>query len=658
VLILTAVLLSLPNAAQAQVELLSAAGQIETIECPTAVPKDITIECGILLVPENYDVPDGATIRLPYIILRSPNPNPAPDPLLFTVGGPGYSSLDTLWGFVNSPILADRDVIIFEQRGNQFAEPSLVCEKPIWHEEASQQTPCLDFIRAHGIDLSQYTIQNITRDLISLRQTLGFEQWNLYGTSFSTSPMLLMMQADAQAVRSVILQSVNPPHITTFDHEADSGLRAIQQLFDDCTADPHCSSAYPLLETQFYALVEDLNQSPLQFKLWSWAAVDYIPVTFSGDNLIGWLMIDSFYRPTFPPFDTAHLPLLISEASHGNMAALEAAAQGFWSTSMEDPHWALGLLLAISCQQDLPAASSPRPVADLAASEKLGGFTRNAELRAICAAWDLAPQPLPADDFIQSDIPTLVLSGSYDPVTPPAWSQATAGHLSKSTYVQFPGQGHNVTVSNPCAAALQGNFLRNPQAVLDTSCVDEEAGPAFVMREDLFMAPGLALSTNDLEIGGQRGETWIEIWWSVSFLFLAISLVILLAGGLFWLVRGRQRAQQIDKTAVLAYLLTLLIILSFIILPTLITQINREYLGPHTIRYALGPGRDFTPAILLAWLAPLAGLLIISLALITLWAWLSRRWSAAFRTLMTLVILASLLIIILGIRWGLFTMLL
>lgn len=73
--------------------------------------------------------------------------------------------------------------------------------------------------------------------------------------------------------------------------------------------------------------------------------------------------------------------------------------------------------------------------------------------------------------------------------------------------------------------------------------------------------------------------------------------------------------------------------------------------------YALGPSRNFGPAVLLAWIAPLAGLLILTLAAITLWAWLARRWPPVFRLLTTLVVLASLTIILLGLRWGLFTML-
>ncbi len=142
-------------------------------------------------------------------------------------------------------MLADRDVIIFEQRGNRYADPALMCDSSIWWEVEPGHTPCLDSIKEKGVDITQYHTQNIVRDMMTLRQALGYEQWNLYGSSFSTSLMLLLMEADPEGIRSAILQSVKPPNETTFAHEADSPLRAIQQMFNDCAADSRCAVAYP-----------------------------------------------------------------------------------------------------------------------------------------------------------------------------------------------------------------------------------------------------------------------------------------------------------------------------------------------------------------------------------------------------------------------------
>ncbi|MEJ2758960.1 MAG: hypothetical protein P8046_10815, partial [Anaerolineales bacterium] len=88
---------------------------VEPVDCPIEVPGNAEIDCGVLVTPENYAKPGGAVVRLPYIYINSTSPNPASTPMLFTEGGPGYSSLRQVWGFPSSQYITERDVIIFEQ---------------------------------------------------------------------------------------------------------------------------------------------------------------------------------------------------------------------------------------------------------------------------------------------------------------------------------------------------------------------------------------------------------------------------------------------------------------------------------------------------------------------------------------------------------------
>jgi hypothetical protein len=106
VLLLTiaASLLVLPpvNLARAQEEV----PRFEMADCPIEVPDDPPIDCGYLVVPEDYDHAQSGSIRLPVIVIHSRSQNPAPDPLLYTSGGPGWSSLSSVWYFANSPLLS------------------------------------------------------------------------------------------------------------------------------------------------------------------------------------------------------------------------------------------------------------------------------------------------------------------------------------------------------------------------------------------------------------------------------------------------------------------------------------------------------------------------------------------------------------------------
>src|SRR5689334_4811173 len=60
---------------------------------PNRIDSSFKTQCGYLVVPENRKNPLSRMIRLPFIIVKSKNPNKKKDPVLFTSGGPGNSSL-------------------------------------------------------------------------------------------------------------------------------------------------------------------------------------------------------------------------------------------------------------------------------------------------------------------------------------------------------------------------------------------------------------------------------------------------------------------------------------------------------------------------------------------------------------------------------------
>ena len=77
-----------------------------------------------------------------------------------------------------------------------------------------------------------------------------------------------------------------------------------------------------------------------------------------------------------------------------------------------------------------------------------------------------------------NDIPTLVLAGELDPITPTYYSRGVAELLQRSRYFEFRGFGHGVlgtasseTVTPRCAVRLINSFLDDPTRPLDESCV-------------------------------------------------------------------------------------------------------------------------------------------------------------------------------------------
>ncbi len=653
ILLLVVFTTAAPLAASARAEEADPPGRVAAVDCPIDVPAGA--ECGELVVPEDHDAPGGAELRLPYVILRSERGDGEPDPVVFTAGGPGYSSLSSVWYFADSAIREHRDVIVFEQRGNRYATPALTCELSVWWAEVPDHTPCLDSIEARGIDVTHYTAVDIARDLVALRRTLGYEQWNLYGSSFATSVMLVVMDTDPVGSRSAVLTSVKPPHETVFAHESESSLRAIRAMIDSCAAVDECRAAYPDLEARLLSLVRRLNDEPLQLDVEMPGLVDPIPVELSGDALLGWIVVNGLYGPVFSEHSAAYLPLLITQAESGDTGPLERAARIYWSSWLGDTNWAWGLMLAVDCQEDVPAAGAEPSVADLKARQILDGFARSNAQRAICAAWDLPARGLARAEPVESSVPALVLAGSFDPVTPPAWSRATAEHLANATFVEFPGHGHAVTDANPCAEELIAAFIDDPAAALDTACAVAAPGPSFVVPGDLYLVADFARSRDEVSIGDPAGVRWIE---SLLVTVLLVNLVIAVAIvtlGAQWLLRGRPRPA--DRSAVVAGGLALAIALSVLALPVLMTAVNNEYHGAAGLGFFFGPRRDLLPATVLAWLAPLSALAAVALAALTVSAWIGGRWRLGLRLGASLAVAASVAMAVLGERWDLYGML-
>lgn len=89
-----------------------------------------------------------------------------------------------------------------------------------------------------------------------------------------------------------------------------------------------------------------------------------------------------------------------------------------------------------------------------------------------CSAWvDGKPAPI-ENEAVVSDIPTLILSGEFDPITPPAWGQLVAETLTNSQCLEFPGYGHGVFGTNACDNQIVIDFLNDPNAPVDANCIN------------------------------------------------------------------------------------------------------------------------------------------------------------------------------------------
>src|SRR5580692_7485139 len=171
---------------------------IEPSACPIAIDSSFKTRCGYLVVPENRTKTTGKTIKLPFIIVGSKNPHKRKDPILFTGGGPGGSSLGWARGATGQSIINERDFIAFEQRGTHYALPNLWSEelsdaiKESYRKNLNKDSMVLVGVRrykkaleAKGIDLSGYNTDETVSDIHDLLTSLHIDSVNLYGISYS-----------------------------------------------------------------------------------------------------------------------------------------------------------------------------------------------------------------------------------------------------------------------------------------------------------------------------------------------------------------------------------------------------------------------------------------------------------------------------------------
>ena len=82
-----------------------------------------------------------------------------------------------------------------------------------------------------------------------------------------------------------------------------------------------------------------------------------------------------------------------------------------------------------------------------------------------------SPDPLGAQ-AVYSDIPTLILAGAFDHVTPVKWGERAAHTLPSSLVYTFAGQSHGIL--GECANGIMAQFLDDPVASINADCIADD----------------------------------------------------------------------------------------------------------------------------------------------------------------------------------------
>ena len=111
--------------------------------------------------------------------------------------------------------------------------------------------------------MSAYNSRTLAQDLEDLRLPLGFDKFNLAAASYGTRVALTAMRDAPESVRSAILVSPLPPNSRFFEYAPARLTEVLDLVFQLCGQDRTCQQAFPSLEEDFYALLNDLERDPL-----------------------------------------------------------------------------------------------------------------------------------------------------------------------------------------------------------------------------------------------------------------------------------------------------------------------------------------------------------------------------------------------------------
>ena len=477
----------------------------QTVDCKTFdVPDAIAAQsdCGYVTVPEQHAQPNGPTIQLAVIRTRSSSKNPALDPLYVEQGGPGDSTIGDIadGALPNYPelpaLLQSRDLIFVEERGTRYSKPFLSCPElddhyiavakgEIGYTDPGWFKVCNDRLKAQGVNPNAFNTRENAADVYFVAETLGYPQFNYYGVSYGTLlGQYVMAQADKHQakLRSVILDGVVTPDIDFNLGAGHSVSYALRNVFHACAQDQQCAQAYPNLEQKFLAIVDQLNQKPIPITLTVPSSKKSIASQLDGNTFLNGV-IHYLYRPySGESARGSSLPKFIHAASQGNFDWVTEKL----SSDLENHTSAKEMYHTVLCARAKSVQAAPSEVLPPAYPQLLPVGIREAE--ALAKACDVLQAELkPPFVFENPQIPTLVLNGDYDPVTPQPYGEAVAKSLKTAYVYTFPGVGHGalfVPTDMPagvCSTQIAADFLANPQQAPDSSCLTQ-IKPRFVVE--------------------------------------------------------------------------------------------------------------------------------------------------------------------------------
>jgi len=414
--------------------------------------------CGFLVVPENRRHPHSRTIKLPFIYVESSNPNKNPDPVLYTGGGPGVSSLHPVTSIARRSLLRDRDYVAFEQRGTQFAVPNLGCEgegkaiqqayidhRSIDNAMLTAVRECREKLIKDGIDLSAYNTDESAADIEDLRRLLHIDSLNLMGISYSGGLMMAVLQKYPQHIRSLILDSPLPEFVNIDEQELANFNQALTSVLgsNDSGLVDRFHDYFSSLGSRVFAINYQLKDGKA------------VTLNYGRSELL------SIIHGKVEDYEgIKELPQIINDMINGRQ---EPYVKAYFDAVFSGSRGISGMRLSVYCSDKMAFEDSAIIKQQETVMPWLAGFHVNDVYGAVCDAWQVKPIDAATKKPYYSNVPAILGAGGLDDACRPLYNDLIHHYFPNSQRLLFTKRVHGPLLNSFEGDVYIGEFLNKPR---------------------------------------------------------------------------------------------------------------------------------------------------------------------------------------------------
>ncbi len=420
-----------------------------------AILEQDNIRWGNLHVPENWDTihqqNENKTIKIAVSILQNLSDTKNAEAVVFIQGGPGAGSIETIGPWRDHPLRKEKDIILVDMRGTGFSSPRLcpdlgqeflkILAKNQSEEEDENQKiqavmKCQSDLRNKGVAIETYHSVSMAKDLNALKEQLGYAKWSVYAASYGTYVAQVYANQYPEDIQSLVLDSSIDDITRYYTQNTSNYINSLKKIFSICKNDKACNENYPNLEDVYYKTIADLKNNPITVAV-NAGVLEGETFTYSKEDFKIALQQALYQKKMIEV-----IPLLIYQFQERNQDALGKLVEAFSHLLQMD----YGVYYSVSCNEALPKNEISAYQNDVSTHKKLqGGVSFYKSDFAVCKQWnakrmDSLTNTLSILDSLQ--VPVMILSGEFDPITPVGNGKALAKKLKSSFLVTLPNSGH------------------------------------------------------------------------------------------------------------------------------------------------------------------------------------------------------------------------